>query len=416
MPIKRISLSAIKLLAIVLVALVITLGSFTAGFMVRGSSSQNAAGMAILPSLLSPAASNNAEPKGISLFWEAWDILNKQFYGKVPADQDRIYGAIRGMVASFGDQNTAFIDPTRAKIIEEDASGSFEGIGAAIQADEAGRLVIAEPYVGKPAARAGIKGGDIIAAIDGLSTEGMNIFEAISHIRGPKGTKVVLTIIRVGEAKALTFEIIREKIEIEVVHSELLKDKIGYVSLSEFSQGASTKIAQAVKDLKGKGATAVILDLRDDPGGLLSESIDVSSLFLKRDLPVVKEKMKGENEKVYYSRSNEDFSDLPMVVLVNGGSASASEIVAGALKENGRAILIGEQSFGKGSVQLPHTLSDGSELRVTIAEWLTPQGHQIHKVGITPDIVVERTQQDFEAKKDPQLDRAVEYLGQKIER
>jgi len=314
------------------------------------------------------------------------------------------------MVNTFDDQNTAFIDPNRASLLQEDASGSFEGIGAVVNLDELNRLVIVEPFAGRPAAEAGVLRGDVVLEVDGKPLRGLSLYESVLLIRGPADTPVILTILREGESEPLDIEVLRAKIEIKVVEFELLEGNIGYVKLSEFSSGASNKLGQAITELRQQGAEKLILDLRDDPGGYLSESVAVSSLFLEEGV-VVREKRKGNQEEQVYEASGPHIAaDLPMVVLINRGSASASEIVAGALKDHQRAILIGEQSFGKGTVQLPHTLSDGSELRVTIAQWFTPNGSLIHKEGIVPDIVVERTQEDFLEDRDPQLDRALEYL------
>jgi carboxyl-terminal processing protease len=185
---------------------------------------------------------------------------------------------------------------------------------------------------------------------------------------------------------------------------------LGYVRLTQFSNGASEKVSEAIEDLLSKGATAIILDLRSNPGGLLSEAVDVGSLFIKEG-PIVVEKLKGGEEKVFEAKRPKTLFELPMVVLVNEGSASASEIVAGAIQDTGRAPIVGQQTFGKGSVQLPHHLSDGSELRVTIAEWLTPSGRQIHGEGITPDIVVERSYDEANPEADPQLEEAIEVLS-----
>jgi carboxyl-terminal processing protease len=314
------------------------------------------------------------------------------------------------MVNSYGDQNTAFIDPSRAAIFREDVSGSFEGIGAAVRLDEFGRLVIAEPFVGQPAAKAGILRGDIVIAVDGKSLEGLSLYEAIGLIRGPAGTTVVLNVFREGVDEPFDVSVVRARIEIEVVTSERLENDIGYVRLTEFSQGATEKVAKAIQDLQAGGPLkGLIFDLRDNPGGLLDEAVSVGSQFVGEGTITI-EKLKGGEEREFKAQSGGVALDVPLVVLVNRGSASASEIVAGAIQDNGRGKILGEQSFGKGTVQIPHALSDGSELRVTVAEWLTPSKKQISGEGIVPDIYVERTQADFVDGRDPQLERASEYL------
>jgi carboxyl-terminal processing protease len=322
------------------------------------------------------------------------------------------------MVSSFDDQHTAFIDPVRASITRENIQGSFSGIGATVRLDEAGRLVIVDPMPGHPAFLAGIRPDDVVLEVDGQSVDGLTLFEAVLLIRGPTDSTVVLTIFREEEPEPFEVPIVRAKIELEVVESKLLNsvdgtEKIGYVRLTQFSKGAAEKLTETINDLFAQGATALIFDLRSNPGGLLSESVNVSSLFIEKGTVVV-EKKETEDKTFSAKRgllvANED---TPLVILVNGGSASASEIVAGAMQDHGRATIVGEQTFGKGSVQLPHQLSDGSELRVTIAEWLTPNGRQIHGEGITPDITVEMTFEDFEQGLDPQLDEAIGFLSQK---
>lgn len=352
-------------------------------------------------------------PSEFSTFWEAWSFLNEQYYGEIPDDTDRVYGATRGMVASFGDQHTTFIDPTRAAIMSENISGSFEGIGATIRLDKSGRLMIADTSPGRPAFDAGLRPGDLILKVDGQPTENLNLFEAVLLIRGPAGSEVVLTAFREGEREPFDITVTRAKIEIEVVKSEMLESgNIGYVQLTQFSKGASQKIAKAVTELFDQGATSLVFDLRSNPGGLLSEAVAVSSLFIE-DGTIVIEKLKGGEEKVFTAKPGEQVAaEVPLVLLVNGGSASASEIVAGAIQDHSRGTIIGEQTFGKGTVQLPHKLSDGSELRVTVAEWLTPANRQIRNEGITPDIVVEMTVEDLEQELDPQLEEAIRVLSQ----
>jgi len=353
------------------------------------------------------------QPAEFAVFWEAWQFIEQRFYGEIPPVRERVYGAIRGMVNAFGDPNTAFVDPTRAEIFRQDTSGSFEGIGAAIRMDQLGHLIIVEPYPGRPAAEAGLRRGDIILKIDGTSTEGMSLYEAISLIRGPANTKVKLTIFREGVEEPFDVTVTRARIEIEVVEAKRLSGDLGYVSLSEFSRGAADKVARAIRALQSeRPLKGLIFDLRNNPGGLLDEAIAVGSQFIA-DGVITIEREKGGTEQVFEALPNGVATDIPLVVLINQGSASAAEIVAGAIQDYKRGTVIGEQSFGKGTVQIPYTLSDGSELRVTIAEWLTPKGRQINGNGITPDVVVERTQEDFEADRDPQLEHAVGLLLQR---
>jgi carboxyl-terminal processing protease len=405
--------AVIKLMFMVVLAVLVVLGAFSAGFAARAIQTPTEVNPVTAPSdSQSPQVifSDEDIPPEFEVFWEAWTFIEQEFYGQVPVDQDRVYGAIRGMVNTYNDENTAFIEPGRAAIFREDVSGSFEGIGAAVRMDELGRLIIAEPFAGRPAAEAGLVRGDVVLAVDGTTLQGLSLYEAISLIRGPAGTTVELSISRDGVDEPFEVSVIRARIEIEVVESDRLGDDIGYIRLTEFSRGSTGKMVEAIKELREQGELkGLILDLRDNPGGLLDESIFVSSQFVTEGVITI-ERLKGGEEQKFEAQPGGAAPDLPLVVLVNRGSASASEIVAGAIQENGRGTVLGEQTFGKGTVQIPHTLSDGSELRVTIAEWLTPSGKQISGEGIVPDVYVERTQEDFVEGQDPQLERAVEYL------
>jgi len=403
----------------VIIAGFIGIGSFVAGmvFYANFYGAAQAASSSAFPFLSSAIAQSQPVtgddvPAEIDVFWEAWSFLNEQFYGSIPSDEDRVHGAIRGMVNAFDDQHTAFIDPVRAAITSENMQGSFSGIGATVRLDEAGRLVIVDPMPEHPAFEAGLRPDDIVLEVDGQSVDGLSLFESVLLIRGPTGSTVILTVFREGRLEPFEVSIVRAEIELEIVEYEMLEQpgNIGYVRLTQFSNGAADKVAEAIEALQEQGATRLIFDLRSNPGGLLSESVNVSSLFVKSGI-VVRERLKGGEEKTFNVKRGQQVAlEIPLVVLVNGGSASASEIVAGALQDAERATVVGEQTFGKGSVQLPHRLSDGSELRVTIAEWLTPSGRQIHGEGIAPDINVEMTFEQFEQGLDPQLDEAIDVL------
>lgn len=411
-----------KFMLMIFLTGVVTLGSFLAG-MVYYANFLAPPQLAAAPSfeagtLLSkrPEPEIADVPDEFKTFWEAWSFLDAQFYGKIPSDSERVYGAIRGMVNAFDDQHTAFIDPARAAVMSENIRGSFEGVGATIRLDETDQLVVVEALPDRPAFKAGLRAGDVILNIDADPVKGLSLYEAVSLIRGPAGSEVVLTIKREGEPDTFDVAVVRAKIEIQVVEAKILPDapQIGYVRLTQFSNGAARKVARAVKMLQDQGATAIIFDLRSNPGGLLSEAVEVSSLFVAEGTVVIEKLKDGQQKKFEADNHSHVATKTPLVLLVNGGSASASEIVAGAMQDLERAILIGEQTFGKGTVQLPHDLSDGSELRVTIAEWLTPASRQIHGQGITPDVVVEMTTTDTEQALDPQLDAAVEYLQEAL--
>jgi carboxyl-terminal processing protease len=356
-----------------------------------------------------PTGASADEEQAFQVFWEAWNLLKDEYYGDLPDPQKMSRAAIRGVLETLDDKNTGLIEPEISKILNEDASGEFEGIGATIRINADNQLEIVRPFAGQPADKAGVKAGDLVIAVDGESIAGFSVYEAVGVIRGPAGTTVKLTIVRAGEVQPLEISVTRAKITIPIVQSKMLDGDIAYVSLFDFSSPASDQLESEIETLLAKKPKGLILDLRDNPGGYLQQAINVSDLFLDSGV-VASEKDKDGNGQTFRSGPNGIAQDISLVVLVNGGSASASEIVAGALQDRGRAKLIGETTFGKGSVQLPHTLSDGSELRVTIAHWFTPDGRQIEGTGLTPDIVVPLTADDVQANRDPQLDRAVQFL------
>jgi carboxyl-terminal processing protease len=354
------------------------------------------------------------EPSGTSfdLFWEAWELIQQDFYGELPSEEEITYGAIRGATQALDDPYTAFLEPTYAEYNRQTEGGSYEGIGATVRMED-GILSIVEPFEDGPADTAGLRPDDIVLQVDETPIEDMSIYEAISLILGPAGTEVRLTILRDGQ-EPFEVTVVRGQIDIPTVEWELLPDRIGHISMFDFSSDATSKVAGAIRELQAEGASSLILDLRGNPGGYLHEAVLTAGLFLPQDNVVLIERT-NEEEAVLRP---EDFgspapiaADIPMVVLVDGGSASASEIVAGALRDHNRATLIGEQTFGKGSVQIVYELSNGAELRVTKARWFTPNDDAIHGEGLTPDIIVELTPDDDEAGLDPQLDRAIEFLS-----
>jgi len=345
-----------------------------------------------------------------ALLQETLDLINSEFYGKIPDASKLTYGAIRGMLNTLGDPYTSFIEPDVARIINEDASGQFEGIGATVRMREDGYLEVVRPLAGQPAEKAGLKAGDLIVEVDGKSIVGMGLYEALNLIRGKAGTQVTLKVLRENEKDPLTFTITRARIEMPIVEYRMLDNGIGYISLSEFDAKATQRVDDAIKALQEQGMEALIFDLRDNPGGWLDQALGVADLFLKDGVIAIERSSDGQ-EQVFKAHAGDRAEAIRMVVLVNGGSASASEIVAGALQDRGRAILIGQNTLGKGSVQRPHDLSDGSQLRVTIARWFTPNDRSIHGNGLKPDIEVQ-IPENTPAGEDPQLQRALEYLQQ----
>jgi carboxyl-terminal processing protease len=354
----------------------------------------------------------NEDEEAFQLFWEVWDLVQTNYYGDLPDVQNITYAAIRGMLNTLGDQYTAFIEPSAAAILSEDATGQFEGIGAFVNMDETGKLVISGIFEDGPAEQAGILEGDHVLEVDGVSIVGMSLYEAISLIRGPSGTNVTLLIERADVPEPFELTVVRARLDIPIIDVEMREDGIGYIRLYEFSSTATDLMEEGLEELLAQDPQGIVFDLRGNPGGWLDQAVQVADLFLDDGIVVIERWSDGTKQTLPASgaRPGDAGEDIPLVVLVDGNSASASEIVAGALQDQERAILIGELTFGKGSVQRPFTLSDGSELRVTIARWFTPNDREIHDQGLTPDIEVPWPEEDLEPGEDPQLDRAVEYL------
>jgi carboxyl-terminal processing protease len=405
------------------------------------------------------SASAAAEtPEDFDLIWEAWEALEESFYGDLPAtpqaagglvegllmaveqqtgeDLDReqvanamltaalqimreqtgealdvrglTYGAINGLTFQLGDDYTYLRTPEQAAFFNESMEGSFEGIGAQVSEAEGGGVRIVEPFEGQPAWKAGLRRGDVILAVDGADITTMSLQDAISLIRGPKGSEVTLTVKSEGqEPRDVTLT--RDRISVPAVDFELRDDGIAYLRLGEFSAPAAREVQEALDSLLAEEPIGLVLDLRGNPGGFLRTAVDITSQFVGEG-PIVVERFKDGSEEVFEASRGGSALDIPLVVLVNEGSASASEILAGAVQDTGRGVLIGETTFGKGSVQIPSELSDGSVLSITTARWFTPNDRLIHGEGLEPDIQVERTDEDIEADRDPQLDAAIQYI------
>lgn len=359
-----------------------------------------------------PTSAAAALDDNFDLFWEALDLVYRDYYGEIPDPQSITYDAIRGVVNQLGDPNTAFMTPEEANFFRTSMEGSFEGIGARVEWDlERDTVRIVEPFENQPAWTAGVKRGDLVLEVDGESIVGTNLEEAINKIRGPKDSTVVLTVEREGELELLEFTITRASIEMPTISTDTLGENgdIAYVRLYTFNQNAGQFVRQAVEDALKRNPRALIFDLRGNTGGLLRQAVVVSSIFLEDQTVLLERFANGETE-TYETEGRALNTQIPMVVLVNEGSASASEIVAGALQDHERATLLGMTTYGKGSVQLPHTLSDGSIMRVTIARWYTPLDRSIDGTGLTPDIVIELSEEERTATVDPQIEAAIEFL------
>ena len=338
---------------------------------------------------------------------QVYDELRQKYDGKL--DTAKLLDGLKsGLVAASGDPYTEYMSPKDAKAFQESLSGTFEGIGAQLGKNEAGNIIVVSPIEGFPAKKAGLLPNDVIAAVNDTPTRGWTVDQAVDKIRGQKGTVVKLRIIRDGKEEK-TFEITREAIDIPSVESKMLDGQVGYIKITQFGDDTSDLTRKAVQSLVNQEAKSYILDLRGNPGGYLDAAVDVSSLWLENKV-VLKEKRAGKVIQTYNSRGTAPLKDVPTVVLIDGGSASASEITAGALHDNGAATLIGAKSFGKGSVQQPENLDNGGILKVTIARWFTPKDKNIDKEGIKPDVAVDRSAQDIQSGTDPQLDKALEKL------
>lgn len=335
---------------------------------------------------------------------KVYDLLRKDYDGQLDTEQ-LLDGIKSGLAQATGDPYTEYLNKKDATAFDEQLSGTFSGIGAELGKDAQGNIIVIAPIAGFPAEKAGLKAQDIIAEVDGESTAGKTISEAVGVIRGEKGTAVKLKIIR-NRAEEIDLEIVRGTITIPSVESSIQDGNIGYIKISRFGDDTVGLVTTAANDFKAKGVKGIIVDVRNDPGGLLDASVGVASLWLDSGKTILQEKRDGKIIKTYTAKGLSPLKGIKTVVLINEGSASASEILAGALKDNGAATLVGVKSYGKGSVQQLERLGDGSVLKVTIARWFTPNGINIDKEGIKPDQEVELTDEDRTAGRDPQLDAA----------
>jgi len=345
-------------------------------------------------------------------FWKVWNTINEKYpKSDEVTDQSRIYGAISGLIGSLDDPYSVFFNPEETKTFEEEIAGNFIGIGMEVGMKNKILTVIA-PLKGTPAYKANIKSGDKILKIDETSTSDLSIEKAIKLIRGEKGTAVTLTVLREGNEDPMEIKIERDTINIPTLDTELRKDGIFVIKLYSFSANSVNLFRNAIKQFVESRSGKLLLDLRGNPGGYLDSAINISSWFLPSGKTIVTEDY-GDSKKpeVFRSKGYNIFNDnLKFVILIDNGSASASEIVAGAMQSHGRATLVGTQSFGKGSVQEVVDITPDTILKITVANWLTPNGTSISEKGLIPDYLVEITKKNSEEKKDPQLEKAVEIL------
>lgn len=340
-------------------------------------------------------------------YWDVWNLVKDSYVHQPVSDQGLFYGSLEGLMESLDDPYSVFFDPATAEEFNQELSGKFFGIGAEIgQKDDV--IVVIAPLSGEPAAKAGIMAGDQILAIDGQDTFGFSVNEAVLKIRGEEGTTVTLTVLHPGATETNEITITRAEITVDSVSWEIRDDGIAVIEVSMFNEDTTALFQQAVQEMLTANVKGVVIDLRNNPGGLLNEAISLASFWIDSQTVVIEKDLEGEHP--FNATGTARLVGLPTVVLVNGGSASASEILAGALQDYKVATVIGEQTFGKGSVQQYYEYEDGSAVKITVAEWLTPLGRSINKVGITPDQIVEFTIEDYNAGKTPQLDAAIDYL------
>lgn len=398
--------------ALLVLGLIIGIGSYNLGF----SSGEKSFSTKIA------GIDNMGEGQPISVdfspFWKTWNLINEKY---VPASttaqtvdsQQKVWGAIQGLASSLGDPYTVFFPPVESKLFEADIRGNFEGVGMEIVA-QGGVITVVAPLKNSPAGRAGILSGDLIIKIDDKETTNLSTEEAVQIIRGEKGTPVTFTILRQEVEEPFSVEVVRDVIDIPTIETKELPGGIFLIELYNFSAQSPNLFRAALREFILSKNDKLIIDLRNNPGGFLEAAIDMASWFLPSSKVVVREDFgQGQEGKVYRSKGYDIFNEnLKLVILINGGSASASEILAGALAEHNKATLVGTKTFGKGSVQELVDITSETSLKVTIARWLTPNGLSISQNGIEPEFVVEYSLEDREAERDPQLDKAIEILTQ----
>lgn len=384
-------------------------------------SAQGANGSTTGPSLRISVFNHVQQPQDLDMsqFWQAWSILNDNFVethasSSIPNDQQKVYGAIKGLTDSYGDPYTVFFPPAQAAAFQSQVSGTFAGVGMQMDQDSAGNLVVTAPLKDSPAMKAGILSGDLILTIDATSTAGMAVDQAVAFIRGPVGTTVKLTIQRKGSPQPIVIKIVRDTINIPEINEYARKDGVYVIQLYTFTSNSSDLFRAALRNFQQSGDSRLIFDLRGNPGGYLDQAVQMASYFLPVGDVVVTEDFKGKQDNIVNrSLGYNVFADkkFSMAILVDQGSASASEIFAGALQQHGVAKLVGTRTFGKGSVQQLMDLGGGAQIKVTVARWLTPNGTSISDGGLHPDIAASSTTPDnIKNGQDPTMDAAAQWL------
>jgi carboxyl-terminal processing protease len=405
---KRIPWTLIIFLTAVLVVL-----AFVVGLLIG----QQRGVLSVVPEGEGRVTNRGAVPEHLSedvdfqRFWEVWAMVKEKYHEQPVSDKKLYYGALQGMVGAVDDPYTNYLDPEQAQSFRESLEGEFEGIGAEIGIRD-DQLQVISPLPDSPAKRAGLRSGDWIVTVDGEETVDMTLEEAVNNIRGEKGSTVTLGIAREDSQEVKDVDIVRDQIKIDSVEWEITDNNIAEISVSTFNHDTVQLMNQAANEALSEDVDGIVLDLRNNPGGLLSTAIDVAALWTGRKTVVLEERK--NDTKTFTGTTDPRLADIPTVVLVNGGSASGSEIVAGALQDYDLAQVVGTQTFGKGSVQDYLELEDGSAVKITIAEWLTPDERNINESGISPDVEVTISPEDIENDNDPQKERAKELLREEI--
>ena len=399
--------TALRALVLSYVLLTVCVVAYTGGLAARWLSHGPESLRDVPDLILHPRAE---QPDEFDVFWEAWDHAERDFYGNLPTDREMEYGAIRGMLRALDDPFTYFIEPSDHEMEQAQLEGRHGGIGAEyVMAD--GYLVVVTVLPDSPAERADLRMGDVIVAVDGTDVMGLSQNEAILLIRGGNvGTEAVLTVMRAGEPDPISITAVREEVDVPTVVWEFKETDVGYVRVSFFGVRTSGELENALREVQAQGATTLILDLRDNPGGMVSAAVEVAGQFIDTGV-VFYERDKDGNDKVFNARRGGAAVNIPLAVLVNGGTASAAEIVSGAIQDHERGPLIGEPTFGKGSLQSIRELSDKSSVHVTIAHWLTPDRHEIQGAGLTPDMTITPSAEALDSGEDLQLEAALHYLA-----
>jgi len=390
-----------KRLFTLLAVCILALTAFAAGFGI---------GRHVLPYSRSPSSAGDDEIQGqFQIFWQAWDLVEDRFYTTEPLNtQEMVYGAVRGMVESLGDRHTVFLTPDQADLFRDDLEGEFGGIGVTVAMTQEGWLRIVKPIPDSPGERAGLRTGDVILEVDGTWIRGMDLVQAISLIRGREGTEVRLKV-RSPDGQEAELVVVRAQIEVPTTESRMLDQGVGYLAVYDCNSLAPRGVRAALDDLLRNDPVGLVLDLRGNPGGYLHVAKDIANEFIDDGLLLIERDSSGHETTHRASRGGRAI-DIPLAVLVDSASASAAEIIAGAIQDNARGMLVGTTTFGKGSVQVTERLSDGSALQLTIRRWYTPADRLIEGQGLIPNLQVDITEEDILAGRDPQLERAIAYL------